>query len=967
MKIYSIKKVAYVSFTLSLLSSAAKGGNDYSNVFTEDIYDQPSSLSRNFSNKEEKKKAILDHLRTKKEEALKRCCFKEIEDEISTWDEEYKLAVKVKDERDRRLFIGGIISSIFQIATSAIPTIGKGIAGAIGSSNEILTNLPPINVDFRGIEQRVDMDLRKQFKGIPCEPAGLREKIITLTLKQKSLLRGLENEPIKDLEERYVFKKGKMNNEQLKVEIEKALLDARKSDFNAPVSFWYLENALKLPLKSNRLIDSQNYNTSQLSLMKKFDEHQLLQTYSPKVKQELKNIVSRVAKSSVSSAPSVSKRECLYFVGSPSTGKTTAAIETAKLLDLPSYIMTARHPSEFSEANIEGADRLMGSPNAGLLAKVLMEVLPSKNKAYTNGFLIINDLDRILKDGTSVLAFLLDFLDPQKTDYYNNYFRSKIDISRLNIIITANEEIPESKEFDALRTRITQIKFPELKEDQMEKILDQESKAQHTHQHLPDIVSLEYAYDLSNTPTVIAHFAKEGHWNKKAISSISQAVSERLQDVNCSSIPGKPHSIRITIPNGKQVGLREMKEKALKTVISVLGDVLIKKGEEWFQDAERANDLVQKLVLYKRASDLGHREASLKLNTYFQGIDDPQQAQYWKTKTQDLSPEAFFYNPDDATVQKLLNFLPHPIKMPEDDNGKTGWTTPFHVAVRDKSESLLNALLRGHNQARVKTLLTGGDSDGNSPFHVAVRENNKAMLDLLLQKCSHGLNMKGADQCTPIMLAVNQGHSDIVEFLYEKGADMTIKDKDGCTVLQKALMKRNQNLDDSRYSTIVEYLLEKSPAIVDSEGQPTNLCYTTNYKMFSRWNCYNRALNASSRNLIATNDVKKDSEFEVFRFIPSSTPGYYFIENVRSKKVLHVPQGGNSVITAENDNTHEDRRLFQFIKKNDGYFIQNKGSELVLYTSAAGLVGDRPITAEYNNGSCYSQKLFKIQAVDDKK
>lgn len=46
------------------------------------------------------------------------------------------------------------------------------------------------------------------------------------------------------------------------------------------------------------------------------------------------------------------------------------------------------------------------------------------------------------------------------------------------------------------------------------------------------------------------------------------------------------------------------------------------------------------------------------------------------------------------------------------------------------------------------------------------------------------INARCMDGCTPVMYASAQGWTDIIEMLYDAGADLTIKDEDGDTALK---------------------------------------------------------------------------------------------------------------------------------------------------------------------------------------
>ena len=66
--------------------------------------------------------------------------------------------------------------------------------------------------------------------------------------------------------------------------------------------------------------------------------------------------------------------------------------------------------------------------------------------------------------------------------------------------------------------------------------------------------------------------------------------------------------------------------------------------------------------------------------------------------------------------------------------------------------------------------------------------------------CSqHGaeLEIRNNRQQTPLLLAVSQGHTSIIELLVTKGGNVNVKDEDGDTCLHLALMRQTVATEDS--------------------------------------------------------------------------------------------------------------------------------------------------------------------------
>ena len=53
------------------------------------------------------------------------------------------------------------------------------------------------------------------------------------------------------------------------------------------------------------------------------------------------------------------------------------------------------------------------------------------------------------------------------------------------------------------------------------------------------------------------------------------------------------------------------------------------------------------------------------------------------------------------------------------------------------------------------------------------------------------IEIRNNRQQTPLLLAVSQGHTSILELLVAKGADVNVEDEDGDTCLHLALMRHN--------------------------------------------------------------------------------------------------------------------------------------------------------------------------------
>ncbi len=122
-------------------------------------------------------------------------------------------------------------------------------------------------------------------------------------------------------------------------------------------------------------------------------------------------------------------RTTWYLNGPPGSGKTSAVRELARILGLPFYEITINDTGELSRDNAVGARGWQHK--IGWLSSALMKKNDENNR-YTNGFLLLNDYDRVLFQGSTkqpnsnAMSFGLDLLDTEKRSYHSPYFDAEI-------------------------------------------------------------------------------------------------------------------------------------------------------------------------------------------------------------------------------------------------------------------------------------------------------------------------------------------------------------------------------------------------------------------------------------------------------------------------------------------------------------------------------------------------------------
>ena len=116
-------------------------------------------------------------------------------------------------------------------------------------------------------------------------------------------------------------------------------------------------------------------------------------------------------------------------------------------------------------------------------------------------------------------------------------------------------------------------------------------------------------------------------------------------------------------------------------------------------------------------------------------------------------------------------------------------------------------IIRGETD-KVRNLLAAGlcaddrDQRGQTMMHLACTFGRLDVVDLL---SNHGsINMCDNDGVSPIDLAAENGHLDIVKFLITRGADLTHVSSGGYTVLHRAAFGCDMNV----YNYLVEQGLD---------------------------------------------------------------------------------------------------------------------------------------------------------------
>ena len=312
-------------------------------------------------------------------------------------------------------------------------------------------------------------------------------KELEILLKYHILLEGIEEEEVYNYEREYIKKKRYFNN-ALQDSIEEALILARGPTKPFGNIIGFIKEAISLPFTLKRLISLDSQDDIQKQIYKKlqeFDKKAEFSILEHSVKEELKNLLFQFYISSLSSSDgfkdsNYSTRVLCYFYGNAGAGKSETAINLCKFIGINYDVIALRGPKDLEQVCLEGASWDSFQSNIGSIIRPFIK----KDETHLNAVLIINDFDRVLMEqsvpSAIALGFLLDFLDPQKKEFWSPYFKAPINIRHLSVIITGNAEIPKEGElanaYKPLKSRLREVKFPEFSEHSIRIVLKEHLK-----------------------------------------------------------------------------------------------------------------------------------------------------------------------------------------------------------------------------------------------------------------------------------------------------------------------------------------------------------------------------------------------------------------------------------------------------------------------------------------------------------
>ncbi|XP_046554286.1 ankyrin repeat domain-containing protein 50-like [Haliotis rubra] len=130
--------------------------------------------------------------------------------------------------------------------------------------------------------------------------------------------------------------------------------------------------------------------------------------------------------------------------------------------------------------------------------------------------------------------------------------------------------------------------------------------------------------------------------------------------------------------------------------------------------------------------------------------------------------------------------------------------TPVMVAVECDHKEVVEV----HLKYEAKLLL--GDKNRDDALHRACYAGQFDVVKYLLSLTSVDINSRGLQKRTPLMVAAEQGHKEVVELLVKHGADLFLRDEHGDNALHRACYP-------GRFD-VVKYLLSLNSVDINSGG-----------------------------------------------------------------------------------------------------------------------------------------------------
>lgn len=171
--------------------------------------------------------------------------------------------------------------------------------------------------------------------------------------------------------------------------------------------------------------------------------------------------------------------------------------------------------------------------------------------------------------------------------------------------------------------------------------------------------------------------------------------------------------------------------------------------------------------------------------------------------------------------KRKLNDINSPqLKVPPCKQSKTSQIKSIHEQLNQTDKTLIDAARSG-DLNKLKQTLSDCDINsrepilGNSALHYAVVGNHIAIVQQLVQSPDIDIDIENRNGSTPLLSAVDYGHSAIVRILVTANADINFSDMQGFTAIHKAVLTGNLE--------ILKFLLNKDSSSLNSTSTEQQL------------------------------------------------------------------------------------------------------------------------------------------------
>ncbi|XP_067661816.1 serine/threonine-protein phosphatase 6 regulatory ankyrin repeat subunit B-like [Haliotis asinina] len=159
-----------------------------------------------------------------------------------------------------------------------------------------------------------------------------------------------------------------------------------------------------------------------------------------------------------------------------------------------------------------------------------------------------------------------------------------------------------------------------------------------------------------------------------------------------------------------------------------------------------------------------------------------------------------------ACYRRQIDVVKYVLSLNSVDIKNRGWKKriPVTIATELRNEEVVELLVKNE----IDLSLT--DEDGHTILHLVSYKGCVDVLKYLLSLNSLDINNRGWNKMTPVMLAADHGHKEVIELLLNHRADLSISDKAGNNILHIAC--------DSGHIDVVQYLLSLKLLGINSRG-----------------------------------------------------------------------------------------------------------------------------------------------------